>query len=166
MFALFCPIHHYNGLLHWRSPQQQPWLRTHKSHERSINTQMSNCWITTTLYKHQARHCISLRSRSFFASSSNVLAHKRPFYTLGARGFSCAVSGFGQVLKSDPRSRFSLRPSAEHVSACGRRNEAPRRTGKKPLVPRVTLPRFFANFEKDQWANIHGHCWKQGLEIS
>ena len=41
---------------------------------------------------------------------------------LGARGFSCAVSGFGQVLKSDPHARFflrlrlsSLRPSAEHV---------------------------------------------------
>ena len=26
-------------------------------------------------------------------------------YTLGARGFSCAVSGFGQVLKSDPREK-------------------------------------------------------------
>ena len=25
--------------------------------------------------------------------------------TLGARGFSCAVSGFGQVLKSDPREK-------------------------------------------------------------
>ena len=38
-------------------------------------------------------------------------------YTLGARGFSCVVSGFGQVLKSDP---------PEHVSACGGRSEAPR----------------------------------------
>ena len=159
MFALFCPIHHYNGLLHWRSPQQQPWLRTHKNHERSINTQMSNCWITTTLYKHPARHCISLRSRSFFASSSNVLAHKRPFYTLGARGFSCAVSGFGQVLKSDPRRRSCLRPSADET-------KLPVAREKKPLVPRVTLLRFFSNFEKDQWENTHGHCWKQGLEIS
>ena len=43
-------------------------------------------------------------------------------YTLGAWGFSCAVSGFGQVLKSDPR---------ELVSACGGRNEAPRRTREK-----------------------------------
>ena len=25
--------------------------------------------------------------------------------TLGSRGFSCAVSGFGQVLKSDPREK-------------------------------------------------------------
>ena len=32
------------------------------------------------------------------------------------------------------------RPSAEHVSACGRRNEAPRRTREKPLVPRVFRP--------------------------
>ena len=27
---------------------------------------------------------------------------RRDIFTLGARGFSCAVSGFGQVLKSDP----------------------------------------------------------------
>ena len=47
---------------------------------------------------------------------------------------SCAVSGFGQVLKSDPRdfaARVFDRPSAEHVSACGRRNEAPTRTREK-----------------------------------
>ena len=37
--------------------------------------------------------------------------------TLGARGFSCAVSGFGQVLKGDPREKlrrscqFGLRPN-------------------------------------------------------
>ena len=37
------------------------------------------------------------------------------YITVGARGFSCAVSGFGP----------------EHVSACGRRNEAPRRTREK-----------------------------------
>ena len=43
--------------------------------------------------------------------------------TLGARGFSCAVSGFGQVL--------SLRPWAEHVSACSQQKEAPRRTREK-----------------------------------
>ena len=45
-------------------------------------------------------------------------------FSLGARGFSCAVSGFGQVLKSDP-------PLSEHMSACGRRNEAPRYTREK-----------------------------------
>ena len=36
--------------------------------------------------------------------------------TLGARGFSCAVSGFGLVLKSDPREklrRSCLRPAAD-----------------------------------------------------
>ena len=57
-----------------------------------------------------------------------------PPHTLGARGFSCAVSGFVQVLKSDPREKLRpscLRPSDEHVSACGRRNEAPRRTREK-----------------------------------
>ena len=30
---------------------------------------------------------------------------RQPFSTLDARGFSCAVSGFGQVLKSDPREK-------------------------------------------------------------
>ena len=48
--------------------------------------------------------------------------------TLRARGFSCAVSGFGQVLKSDPRFArvFGLWPKT-----CGRRNEAPRRAREK-----------------------------------
>ena len=32
---------------------------------------------------------------------NTTLHQSRP--TLGTRGFSCAVSGFGQVLKSDPR---------------------------------------------------------------
>ena len=38
--------------------------------------------------------------------------------TLGARGFSCAVSGFGLVLKSDPREklrRSRLRPAADET---------------------------------------------------
>ena len=55
-----------------------------------------------------------------------------PPHTLGARGFSCAVSGFGQKVtrtKSFAPRVFGLRP--EHVSACGRRNEAPRRTREK-----------------------------------
>ena len=72
------------------------------------------------------------KGKSRFASA---VSHKKPVFnpglfgmvisggklyqnlTLGARGFSCAVSGFGQVLKSDPRlRRSSLRPSAEDVS--------------------------------------------------
>ena len=49
--------------------------------------------------------------------------------TLGARDFSCAVSGFGQVLKSDPRFAarvFGLRPTKLLVTR-----------EKKSLVPRV-----------------------------
>ena len=50
---------------------------------------------------------------------------------------------FPSSLKRDPREklpRSCLRPSAEHVSACGRRKEAPRRTReKKLLVSRVTF---------------------------
>ena len=74
----------------------------------------------------------SLWSR--FQNYLNTIFLLEHLTTLGARGFSCANSGFGQVLKSDSREklrRSCLRPSAEHVSACGRRNEAPRRTREK-----------------------------------
>ena len=65
-------------------------------------------------------------------SSSLLIVCTSPFVlTLGARDFSCAVSDFGQVLKSDP-----LLVS----SAFGRRNEAPRRTREKPLAPSVLCP--------------------------
>ena len=63
--------------------------------------------------------------------------------TLGARGFSYAVSGFGQVLKSDPRvfSRgfaarvFGLRPNTRRSTADETKLSDARE--KKPLVPRV-----------------------------
>ena len=69
--------------------------------------------------------------------------------TLGARGFSCAVSGFGQVLKSDPRENFFLATSPLVSSAFGRRRVGLRPTKvlvtreKKPLVPRVKPSRHF-----------------------
>ena len=54
--------------------------------------------------------------------------------TLGARGFSYAVSGFRQVLKSDPREKlfffsrvFGLWPKTYRPTA----DEAPRRTREK-----------------------------------
>ena len=50
--------------------------------------------------------------------------------TLGSRGFSCAVSGFDQVLESDPRFAarvFCLRPKTCRPVA----DEAPRRTREK-----------------------------------
>ena len=57
------------------------------------------------------------------------------FTLLVARGFSCAVSGFGQVLKSDLRfflfSLFFLAASPLVSSAFGRQSEAPRRTREK-----------------------------------
>ena len=53
-------------------------------------------------------------------------------HTLGARGFSCAVSGFGQVLKSNlrenVRTRVGLRPT---------KRSSPFTREKFPLVPRV-----------------------------
>ena len=49
-------------------------------------------------------------------------------FTLGSRGFSYAVSGFGQVLKSDPRVFLTASPlvssKAEDMSACGRRSSS------------------------------------------
>ena len=63
---------------------------------------------------------------------------------LGARGFSCAVSGFGQVLQSD---------HAEVSSAFGRTSvsvadetKLPVAPKKKPLVPRVRLWGHFSIF--------------------
>ena len=54
-------------------------------------------------------------------------------FPLGARGFSCALSGFGQVLKSDPRLRSNTcRPVADET-------KLPVAREKKPLVPRVPL---------------------------
>ena len=56
--------------------------------------------------------------------------------TLGARGFSCAVSGFGQVLKSDFAARlFGLRPKT-----CRRPTKLLVKREKKPLLPRVPKP--------------------------
>ena len=56
-------------------------------------------------------------------------------HTLGARGFSCAVSGFGQVLKSNlrenVRTRVGLRPT---------KRSSPFTRGKNPLVTRVLNP--------------------------
>ena len=119
MFALFCPIHHYNGLLHWRFPQQQPWLRSQK---REIN-QYTNVKLlnTTKLYKHQARHCISLRNRSLHPLAM-FLPTKHPSIPWVPEAFHAR---FPVSVKS------CLRPSAEDVSACGRRNEAPRRAREK-----------------------------------
>ena len=51
---------------------------------------------------------ISLELQKFGPTFSSF--NPCPFLpTLGARGFSCAVSGFGQVLKSDPREKLFSR---------------------------------------------------------
>ena len=61
---------------------------------------------------------------------------------LGARGFSCAVSGFGQVLQSDHV--FSLRPNKCRPVAD--ETKLPVAPKKKPLVPRVRLSGHFSIF--------------------
>ena len=56
--------------------------------------------------------------------------------TLGARGFSYAVPGFGQVLKSGFTARvFDVRPNTCRPAAD--ETELPDAREKKPLVPRV-----------------------------
>ena len=73
----------------------------------------------------------SLWSR--FQNYLNTIFLLEHLTTLGARGFSCANSGFGQVLKSDSREklrRSCLRPSADET-------KLPVAREKKPLVPRV-----------------------------
>ena len=163
MFALFCPIHHYNGLLHWRSPQQQPWLRSQK---REIN-QYTNVKLlnTTKLYKHRARHCISLRNRSLHPLAM-FLPTKHPSTPWVPEAFYARflVSVKSEKVTSAAASVFGLQPNTCRPAAD--KTKLPVEREKKPLVPRVTLLRFFSNFEKDQWENIHGHCWKQSLEIS
>ena len=69
-----------------------------------------------------------------------------PVHTLGASGFSCAVSRSGQVLKSDPRETFFLEASPLVSSAFGRRNEAPRRTREKTSSTLGTPFTVFINF--------------------
>ena len=76
---------------------------------------------TTKLYKHQARHCISLRNRSLHPLAM-FLPTKHPSIPWVPEAFHAR---FPVSVKS------CLRPSAEDVSACGRRNRGPRRTREK-----------------------------------
>ena len=57
-----------------------------------------------------------------------------PFVILDARGFSCADSGFGQVLKS------------EHEHAQADETKLPVAREKKPLVPRASFCTFVCFF--------------------
>ena len=94
------------------------------------------------------------RKRKGKSRFARAVSHKKPVFnpglfgmvisgskcyqnlTLGARDFSCAVSGFGQVLKSDFAARlFGLRPKT-----CRRPTKLLVKREKKPLVPRVPKP--------------------------
>ena len=73
---------------------------------------------------------LSIQVATVFASEGcNNLVWRASHYfqnmfTLGARDFSCAVSGFGQVLKSDPRgrTRVGLRPTKRSSPSHARKN--------------------------------------------
>ena len=64
--------------------------------------------------------------------------------TLGARGFSCVVSSFNQVLKSDPLCHSCFQPL-----------KLPYAREKKPLVPRVQSWQFVKSFWQ---VNVLAEC--------
>ena len=83
-------------------------------------------WIGST----KRWNCISKALRFLQIKAEHQDCPPNP--TLGARGFSCVVSGFGQVLTSDPREKFVLVASPLVSSACGQHPaKAPRRTQEK-----------------------------------
>ena len=95
--------------------------------------------------------------------------------TLGARGFSCAVSGFSQVLKRDLREKpcgFVARVIGLWPNMCrpvADETKFPFACEKKPLVPRVAVwsinfPKFSSHIywklTSIQWSPLlsrHGH---------
>ena len=100
-------------------------------------------WITKQLIINSANFQITwirrVRLAEYSTSESFCYVLVRKSYlafdwapTLGAKGFSCAVSGFGQVLKSDPReplvssafgrTRFCLRPTKRSSPSHARKN--------------------------------------------
>ena len=93
------------------------------------NGNSGNCWCHTLDWGIRA--------------NSALRPQLKGFSTLCARDFSCAVSGFGQVLKSDLREKLFLAASLLVSSAEGRRFVGLRPTKllltreKKSLVPRV-----------------------------
>ena len=95
--------------------------------------------------------CNDCSCQTYFLLLSFVLAniwrYVRVSFTLGARDFSSAVSGFCQVFIVTRAKRFfsRLRPSAN--------TENSRRTREKPLVPRVCV--ILSNFFEEQCSQSH-----------
>ena len=133
---------------------------------------MYDLWTCLTLLHTRLQTGILLRcwngliSPVYFSPKSRCLANsliQLPLsFSLGARGFSCAVSGFGQVSKSDPREKlrarvFGLRPNTCRPAADETNLSVAHE--RKPLVPRVlifqlvaltTLPVHSYQYQ-DQW---------------
>ena len=64
--------------------------------------------VKTLLVEHKFQINIQIWTKQPFVNTLDFRAFflgLDPLPTLGARDFSCAVSGFGQLLKSDPRER-------------------------------------------------------------
>ena len=90
--------------------------------ERSLSFLKVDATIGNQVFSHG--RCNIFPGLSYNKANNTFLNSLRE-NTLGARDFSCAVSGFGQVLKRDPREKLRhpcLRPSVEDVSACGQRS--------------------------------------------
>ena len=85
----------------------------HKKETNSFELSLSTC----VFY----RRIFNLEMQNFSLENYHIMMSRQPFCTLDARGFSCPVSGFGQVLKSDPREK-PLDQSAISLIAPGQLN--------------------------------------------
>ena len=152
-------LHHLATVAKFVDPNK-PWsCKYGRKKSEKIDVWLFSAWFHSGTKRSPIRMIAEIQK---FCYHGNVGSHSSsllyfhnvslclPGATLGARGFSCAVSGFGQVLKSAQRvfsrgfATLVFRPSAEHVSACGRRNEAHRRKREKTSVTQgsVALLRF------------------------
>ena len=68
-----------------------------KETEHSFELSLSTCVFYQRIF--------NLEMQNFSLENHHIMIARQPFSTLDARGFSCAVSGFGQVSKSDPREK-------------------------------------------------------------
>ena len=101
------------------------WITKHSSSLHSANFQIT--WIRRV---RRVEHTTSESFCYVLVRKSYLAFDWAP--TLGARGFSCAVSVFGQVLKSDPReplvystfgrTRFRLQPTKRRSPSHARKN--------------------------------------------
>ena len=92
-------------------------------------------WLQHQQLPRTVKHLYNINHLSLLTPSS--FFHSLASSTLGARGFSCAVSGFGQVLKSLRPN--TCRPAADETKLLVAREKKPGTQGKR----RPTDPDFW-----------------------